>query len=214
MPAHRPARTPRHDAATLARVLALGEGRQVEFKEGLAADGRAARTLCAFANTRGGMLFVGVDDRGRPFGVARPDGVARALREMAATMVVPSVHVRVGTTRIDGKALVWCSVPLSPARPHACVAGGASEVLVRAGSSNRRATPAVAASLRPVPETRAPLGDEILAAARRTGGITVATFAAARGVGKQRARQALERLERAGRLVAHGLGDDRVFEPA
>lgn len=48
----------------LREVIAAGEGRQVEFKRGLPRDEKTARTLVAFANTRGGLLIVGVGDRG------------------------------------------------------------------------------------------------------------------------------------------------------
>jgi hypothetical protein len=202
------------DPPDIRAILAAGEGRRVEFKEGLAGDGRIARTLCAFANTAGGIVLVGVDDRGRVRGAARPDALVVRLRQAAATLVAPPVAVRAGVARLSAKPVVWCSVPLSPARPHAARSTDGVEVLVRIGASNRRAAPAALAAIRPAP--RGPLSDldrEILAAAA-SGGASVTAFARARSIGKQRARQAFERLERAGLLIAHGLAEDRRYETA
>jgi hypothetical protein len=209
------------DRDELARILEAGEGRQVEFKEGLSADGRAARTICAFANARGGLLLVGIADGGRIRGVARPSQAAETLRALAARAVVPPVAVRTEVLRTEAGAVVVCSVPLSSGRPHAVArdpAAGADEVLVRTGASNREASPAVVAAMRaerrPRPATAAE--SRVLAAVARAGGSTIAAFVRdpAAGLGRQKARQAFESLERAGLLVAHGLGGRRVYEPA
>jgi hypothetical protein len=206
------------DAAEIARILEQGsEGRTIEFKEGIAADGRVARTICAFANTRGGVLLVGVSDRRAPLGVPRPAAAAEAVRALARDAIEPPVAVVVETVRLPSVSIVCCSVPWSPARPHAVRrSAGAPEVLIRVGSSNRLATDAAVAAMG-TPSSRAvgasALDAAILREAARAGGAGVAVepFAASAGVGKQRARQAFERLERAGRLVAHGLGPRRTW---
>jgi predicted HTH transcriptional regulator len=202
------------DAAEIAKVLEQGEGRQVEFKEGVAEDGRIARTICAFANTRGGILIVGVTDRGRPIGAPRPAAIVEALHDLAA-QVEPPVPVRVQRLALGSLTLVCCSVPLSPARPHAVPAGPGegAEVFVRVGASNRIASPAAIAAIG-TPFSRriapTPIESRILREAAGAGreGLRLAEFQRD-AVGKQRARQAFERLERAGRLVAHGFGARR-----
>ena len=62
----------RIDPAELVLSIAEGEGKSLEFKRGLPRDVRVARTLCAFANTRGGLLLIGVGDRGEIVGAPRP----------------------------------------------------------------------------------------------------------------------------------------------
>jgi len=52
--------------AKVAEALREGEGETVEFK--LKLDGEAAADVCAMANHRGGLLLVGVDDKGRVVG--------------------------------------------------------------------------------------------------------------------------------------------------
>jgi hypothetical protein len=205
------------DAGELARVLEVGEGRQVEFKEGLAADGRIARTICAFANTRGGLILVGVSDKGAVRGVPRPGSVASGLIELAADAVEPPVAVRVHVLRSGRASVVCCSVPWSPARPHAVRRDAEDwrpEVLVRTGASNRAAGRAALDAMRPPAMRGAPVGleAEVLRAAARSRGITIDAFASAATAGRQKVRHAFEALERAGLLVAHGLGARRSYE--
>ena len=47
---------------TVSRILRTGESEKVEFKESFGRE--ALETLCAFANTKGGMLLIGVKDNG------------------------------------------------------------------------------------------------------------------------------------------------------
>jgi hypothetical protein len=198
----------------LAAAIAAGEGRATEFKRGLPGEHKVARTLAAFANTRGGLLLIGVGDRGELVGAPRPDPTIRTLRDIAARRVEPPLSVEVQRVRLAERTIVACSVPLSPSRPHAAVReDGTREVVVRSGSSNRVADGATARALA-IPRARggagSELGKRILEWVRsetrrdRETGTTVAAFCAARNVGKQRARRAFLDLELAGRLVGHG----------
>jgi predicted HTH transcriptional regulator len=202
----------------IARIVAEGEGRQIELKEGVAADGRIARTLCAFANTRGGVLLVGVSDRGRILGVSRPAVTIGLVRDLAERAVAPPVAVRLEAVRVGPARVVCCSTPLSARRPHAVAADG--QVLVRVGASNRAAPESAVAALGTTESRRAtapaPFDALVLReVGRRTAvGAAIEDVARALDAGKQRTRQAFESLERAGLLVAHGLGARRIYWPA
>ena len=198
-------------------ICAGGEGRQVEFKRGLPGPAKAARSLCAFANTRGGMLLVGVTDHGQVYGVEHARAVVASLRRFARDRVQPPLRVEVVSVAVGEEWVVCCSVPLSPERPHLLLhEDGKEELVVRAGSSNRRATGATLEALRRPrrAKTPSPLERSVLAWVEGRADATVARFAKAHNVGVQRARRAFVELERAGRLVAHGLGARRVYERA
>ena len=227
------------DAEAVLEIAAQGEGREVEFKRGLPGPTKMARTLCAFANTRGGVLLVGVTDRGKLYGVERPRQVAAELRRYAAERAEPPIPVHVQAVqvhRVDPRsagdadleagpdagalAVVACSVPLSSRRPHHLLHDdGRRELVVRAGASNRAASGATLRALQQ-PYRRPPKNDlerKVLAWVERVGrreATTVIRFAKAHNVGSQRARRAFQDLERAGRLVAHGMGARRVYELA
>lgn len=53
----------------LQRIIAKGEGEQLDFKFRIDDKKKIARTLVAFANTKGGTLLIGVKDNGKIKGV-------------------------------------------------------------------------------------------------------------------------------------------------
>jgi hypothetical protein len=138
------------------------------------------------------------------------------LRAVARERLEPALMVAVGRVELEGRTIVWCSVPISPARPHAAVGnGGALEIVARVGASNRRAS---GATLRAIQAQRAsgaspdPLQRRVLAwVGERASPATVARFARAHNVGLQRARRAFTQLELSGRLVGHGAGSRRLY---
>ena len=209
--------------AELLELIEGGEGRGLEFKRGLPRDERLARTLCAFANTRGGLLLVGVNDDGSLEGAPRPRQTMADIRRIAREFVEPPVKLEATTVRCGERAIVAARVPASLARPHRVLRSTReSEVVVRVGSSNRVARGATLAALRAGSSGgRSPdaLESQILAwVGRRArtsrvpgGDATPALFGQSFNVGVQRARRAFVRLERDGRLVGHGTGARRVY---
>ena len=203
----------------LARRIAEGEGKTLEFKRGLPGSPKVARTLAAFANTRGGLLLIGVGDRGELVGAPRPRESLATLRRIAAEWVEPALALQAGVVELEGVRLVWASVPLSPARPHAALdAQGERELVVRVGSSNRRASEATLRALRAqvsgsgsLDELERSILHWLAARPRGEHGVTVDEFARERNIGRQRARRAFTHLELAGRVVAHGSGAQRRY---
>ncbi len=195
-------------------IAARGEGRDIEFKRGLPGAAKTGRTLGAFANTRGGLLLIGITDRGEVHGVSAPKEVVTELRTIARERLEPPLKVELTTVVVDRRPIVCCSVPLSPARPHRVRKDDDTlELVVRVGASNRVATGAtLKAAERPhAPKTLDTLERQVLAWVATEERATISRFAQARNVGKQRARRTFTALERAGRLVAHGLGARRIY---
>lgn len=209
-------------AEDLDDLIAGGEGRSLEFKRGLPRDDRLARTLCAFANTRGGVLLVGVTDKGGVHGVHHPEEVMASVRRIGREYVDPPVEVQAQIVKRNGVSVVACRVGVSRARPHVALHGEDEEVVVRVGSSNRIARGATLEALRDHRTGRGPrdpLEKRILrwvdlrtAKSDVPGGdATAEAFAKANNVGVQRAKRAFTRLERDGLLLGHGTGARRVF---
>jgi predicted HTH transcriptional regulator len=205
-------------SSELRAILLAGEGKTTEFKRGLQRDATLARTLTAFANTKGGLLLVGVGDRGEILGAPRPLEVERHLARIARTCVVPPLEVETISVALDEGTVVVCSVPVSPRRPHATVGeDGERRVLVRAGSSNRvagqRALSCMSQRAKVVPDSVEARVLHWIGAGADTEA-TARSFARATGTGMQRARRAFAALELAGLLVGHGVGDARAFRRA
>lgn len=139
----------------LRALLAGGESDRLEFKSTLRhnlSSGKhgkeielaALKTVAAFLNTDGGILAVGVDDRGQVPGLA-PDGFEDAdhvLRHFSALLaqhigVEHQPHVRFTVRALDGKQvlLVECGKAVEPVILHT---GKEEEFYVRMGPTSRR----------------------------------------------------------------------------
>lgn len=215
--------SPRLDAASLAELVAEGEGRRLEFKEGFSNAAKLARTLAAFANTRGGVLVVGVDDDGGVRGVARPKEIVEALVRTGNETLEPPLALEPRLFALDGRTVVAVAIARSDRRPHAVLHDdGEREIVVRVGASNRRAEGAARRALEFDARAKSglsPLEKSVLAwvgslAPKGDGAearATAAGFAKARNVGGQRAKRAFIALERRGLVVGYGAGARRAY---
>jgi hypothetical protein len=103
----------------LKRLVALGEGRTLEFKNRVPRPHRIAREVIALANTDGGRVLIGVDDDGSIIGLKDIDEEAFALEAALDGLVEPPVDVRVQRVRVSRRREVLVvDVPPSAARPH------------------------------------------------------------------------------------------------
>ncbi len=125
----------------LVALLKRPEGKTLEFKRDLSSPEGALKTLVAFANSAGGTLLLGVEDR-----TARVRGVPQALEleERIASLISDSIAPRLAP---DIEIFPWRRTQLiavqvypSPTRPHYLKREGSeSGTYVRVGSTNRRA---------------------------------------------------------------------------
>lgn len=94
-------------AVALARE---GESQWVELKERLPQGSELAKELAAFANSRGGVLIVGVTDNGELAGwrPADADVAVRRMREVANSALPNLAHIRRG--HVDEGWLAWAIV--------------------------------------------------------------------------------------------------------
>ena len=210
-------------AHDLLSCLRRGEGSRLEFKRRLPREERAARTLCAFANTSGGLLLVGVTDRGRVHGVHHPDEVCSQLADLTQAWLRPVVRVQLQVVEVHGPRVVACRVPFSRERPHAVLLpDGDAEFVVRVGASNRVADGPTLRALDLARRSRrglTPLEQSILewvatqtpGPSHPAGRATVARFAQSANIGEARARRAFVRLESFGLLLGHGSGRARLY---
>jgi predicted HTH transcriptional regulator len=101
----------------LQKLVAQGEGLQLEFKRKAAHPDKIMREVSAFANREGGHLLIGVDDDGSLPGLKHPDDDEFVLRQALAkhcpTVRYDLSRVAVGAHR---QVLVFYIWP-SPAKP-------------------------------------------------------------------------------------------------
>ena len=90
---------PREPASTLERMLERGEGQHVEFKLRLPRERRLARLLGALANSGGGVVLVGVDDKGVVHGVGDPASVVDVIMSVARLHLDPVPELKATVAR-------------------------------------------------------------------------------------------------------------------
>jgi ATP-dependent DNA helicase RecG len=160
----------------LAGLIAAGEDSFTEFKESSVSTQGLAKEMCAFLNTNGGRVLIGVTDDGAVVGLGDWDdekvmNVARTLLEPPVLptfqrVIPPGSNHDVGVVGVD----------VGVEKPYAVGGGEGKRYYVRAGTTSReasreelirltQASGAVAGDLRPVlGASLADLDDELLQA--------------------------------------------------
>lgn len=89
-----------------------GEGSRTEFKRGAGDLSAAGRVICAFANTAGGLLVLGVADSREVVGVREsPDTLHERLASFLQTGCSAPVHAQIGRCELREGWVFWIEVP-------------------------------------------------------------------------------------------------------
>ena len=94
------------------RRIEGGEDRHTEFKRGLGDLSAIGRAMCAFANTEGGLIILGVEDNRTITGVKEDaEGTQERLTSFLQTGCSAPVHARMG--RVEDRAgwVHWIEIP-------------------------------------------------------------------------------------------------------
>ena len=112
----------------------LGEDATIEFKRELPRRSSLADEIAAFANARGGVILIGVDDNGEIIGINRQelDRAERTVVEICQDSIDPILLIFTEKLRIDDKNLLKVEVPRS-----LFVHKTANGYFIRQGSSKR-----------------------------------------------------------------------------
>ena len=122
-------------------LLKRPEGKTLEFKRDLSSPDGVLRAIVAFANTAGGTVLVGVEDRTRHVrGVTEPLDLEERLANLISDHIVPRLVPELEIIPWRRSHLLAIQVHASPVRPHYLRRDGLDGgVYVRVGSTNRRA---------------------------------------------------------------------------
>jgi predicted HTH transcriptional regulator len=79
------------DLQELKQLVAQGEGSYIEFKKKAADPYKIMKEAVAFANSKGGWLFVGVADNGEIAGIKHPEGDHFTMKKALAEYAYPPI---------------------------------------------------------------------------------------------------------------------------
>ena len=117
-----------------------GETTMVQFKESFTTQKEIAKEMIAFANTKGGVIVFGVEDKsGKPVGLSYADvqSISRELGNTANEQVRPTIYITTEVIRMDGKHFLICSIDEGKNKPYKNLNG---EMWVKQGADKRRIT--------------------------------------------------------------------------
>ena len=109
-------------------LLKQGEGLKLEFKESLDSKG-LAKEIVAFANSDGGKIFLGVDDKGNVKGIQISNKLKSEIHDLARNCD-PPVHIELET--LDNVLIVNVDEGIN--KPYRCSAG----FFLRQGSNSQK----------------------------------------------------------------------------
>ncbi len=94
------------DTENLLRIIKEGESIEVEFKQSFHSFQDIAKIICAFANTQGGLLILGVDDKGKIEGIKENLDVVQQKISQSNSTIQPNPLTNIGIHTIDKKRLI------------------------------------------------------------------------------------------------------------
>ena len=105
-----------YDSLTeLIKKISLGEDATIEFKRTLPHRNSLADEITAFANARGGVILIGVDDTHEIVGIDQQqlDTAEKTVVEICADSIDPVLFIFTEKLRIDDKNLLKIEIPKS-----------------------------------------------------------------------------------------------------
>jgi ATP-dependent DNA helicase RecG len=106
------------DAEALRQRLGGGENLTIEFKVASIHPDDLAASLVAFANTSGGEIIFGVNDKGEIVGLENIDTLGKFIDNVSRDKCVPAVTVLPEKMEIGGKTLLVVNIPQGDERPY------------------------------------------------------------------------------------------------
>lgn len=113
------------------------ESEKLELKQEVTKD--ICKELIAFANTKGGVICIGVDNKGHVIGIEDTDRVISQLNHMARDTIKPDItmFINYNVIAVENKNIIAVTIQRGTARPYYLREKGlkSSGVYVRSGTS-------------------------------------------------------------------------------
>lgn len=121
-------------------ICLCGETTRVQFKREFTTQKEIAKEMIAFANSRGGMILFGVEDKtGELIGLSyeQLQQTSRELGNAAQEQVRPTIYIETDVVKADEKHFLVCNIADGRNKPYKNLQG---EIWVKQGADKRRIT--------------------------------------------------------------------------
>lgn len=103
----------------LKEIIAAGESSTVEFKRKLTTPDKIAKEICAFANTKGGYLIIGIDDDRKVVGIESEKAEIDIIEIACQFYIFPPVTPKsMEIINYNKKEIVVAEIEESNTKPH------------------------------------------------------------------------------------------------
>ncbi len=116
-------------------IVTLGEGYKAEFKATLPSSFSIAKSLCAFANSKGGNLFVGINESGITVGVKNKKSELDKLEE-ALPLILPIPEFTVKTVTYKKHDILFIEIKEGKNKPYFVSDDSKTQAYIREGDTN------------------------------------------------------------------------------
>jgi len=96
------------------QLIKAGESETVELKKSTGEWKEIVETISAFANTRGGIILVGVDDNRKICGVSIGKGTVEDLTNKILSNTEPKIYPNIGIQTLNKKKIIYIKVDAYP----------------------------------------------------------------------------------------------------
>ncbi len=205
----------------LFRLIEEGENEKTEFKRKFSTPEKIAKEMIAFANTKGGYIFFGVDDDGKIFGVESEKSELDLIDTAARFYCEPEVKFKTEIIPVKSKDVVVIEIPESRKKPHRLTDENdkeTSRVYVRFNDKSIIASKETANILKfsnvdstPLIISLGELEKMLIKYLEENNTITVKEFKKLSNISERRASRTLVNLVRAGVLRHHRLNNKEFY---
>ncbi len=102
----------------LTRIISKGESQTLEIKQTITHKHKLAKVICSFANTKGGLVLIGVSDNQQILGID-PDEEIYTLVEVTKYFCQPEVSLKAQIVEDkNGISVLVVNIPESKEKPH------------------------------------------------------------------------------------------------
>jgi len=97
------------------KLIKKGESETIEFKQSFGRE--TTETAVAFANTKGGIIFIGVSDDGKIIGTSVGKETLKDWSNQISQNSEPSIHPEIDLVKIENKTIVQIFIKEYPLKP-------------------------------------------------------------------------------------------------
>lgn len=95
-----------------------GESSKVEFKRKTTTPEKLAKEICAFANSKGGFIFFGVEDNKKIYGIESEKSEMDSIEKACKFYITPPIELEYEFAEINNKDILIVIVYESKVKPH------------------------------------------------------------------------------------------------